>query len=381
MAAARVVLVGAGHAHLHVVEGARRLREAGAEVSLVEPDAFWYSGLATGVLGGRYGPELDRVDPEPLCRRAGVILHRDRAVEADLAGRTLRLVSGRRLPWDFLSLNVGSEVPLERIPGAREHARSVKPIRGLWSLRRTLERRFVGVRGDAAAAEAMADEPRAVVVGGGETGCEVAANLEALADRLGAPLSVVLLTDLPRLLSDRPVRAGRRAARLLRARGIRVLTDRRVVAVEEGGVRTDDGRALRADWVVCAHGLRAPRLVEAMGLPVGREGGLHVGATLQAAGVPGVFGAGDCIDFGPRPLRKLGVHAVRQAPVLLRNLEAALRGTPPRPYEPPDRCLTILNLGRGRGLALWGHLHWLGRGPMWLKDRIDRRFLDRYRPG
>ncbi len=370
MAGTRVVLVGAGHAHLHVVEGARRLQTSGAEVSLVEPDAFWYSGLATGVLGGEYDPELDRVDPEPLCREAGVALHRDRAVTVSLDERTLRLASGELLPWDLLSLNLGSEVPLEGIRGAREHAWSVKPIRDLWALRRTLERRFEA---------RTAGEASAVVVGGGETGCEVAANLEALGGRLGARLEVTLVTDRSRLLRDRPARAGRRTARLLRARGVRVLVERPVVSVEQGAVHTADGRVLRADLVVCAHGLRPPRTVETMGLPVGRDGGLRVGETLQAERFPGVFGAGDCIDFGPRPLRKLGVHAVRQAPVLLRNLDAALRGKPLRPYRPPDRCLAILNLGRGRGLALWGRFHWLGRGPMWLKDRIDRRFLARYR--
>jgi hypothetical protein len=41
----------------------------------------------------------------------------------------------------------------------------------------------------------------------------------------------------------------------------------------------------------------------------------------------------------------------------------------------------ILNLGCGRALAVYGPLHWLGRGSFWLKDRIDRRFLHRYCQG
>jgi NADH dehydrogenase FAD-containing subunit len=75
----------------------------------------------------------------------------------------------------------------------------------------------------------------------------------------------------------------------------------------------------------------------------------------------------------------LGVYAVREAPVLLENLLAAIDNRPATKYEPQKRCLTVLNLGLGYGLALWGGFHWLGPAAMWLKDAIDRRFLSRYR--
>lgn len=376
----RVVLVGAGHAHLHLVAHAARLRAAGAAVHLVDPDAFWYSGLATGMLGGMYGGEEDRVDPAPLCRAAGVTYHPDRTVGVNRAARTLRLASGRTLDWDLLSFNIGSEVPMERIPGAAEHAWSVKPVRNLWALRRRLERAFrAGTR------------LRAVVIGGGETGCEVAANLRALAERRGARIAVTVLASGSRLLERRPARAGRRLARHLRRRGLRLVLGERAAEVTAGEVRTASGTRLSADLAVCATGLRPPAALAAMGLPTGPTGGLAVGPTLEASDLPGVFGAGDCIDFAGRPLPRLGVHAVRQAPVLLHNLEAALRagggsegagpeaetgeGPEPRAYRPPARALAILNLGDDRALALWGPLHWLGRGPLLLKDRIDRRFL------
>ncbi|MDZ7749617.1 MAG: hypothetical protein U5K43_13120 [Halofilum sp. (in: g-proteobacteria)] len=50
---ARVVLVGAGHAHLWVAAKAGALRRRGAEVTLVAPGPTWYWGMATGVLGAR----------------------------------------------------------------------------------------------------------------------------------------------------------------------------------------------------------------------------------------------------------------------------------------------------------------------------------------
>jgi NADH dehydrogenase FAD-containing subunit len=90
---------------------------------------------------------------------------------------------------------------------------------------------------------------------------------------------------------------------------------------------------------------------------------------------PNVFGGGDCIAFAPRPLPRIGVHAVRQAPVLLHNLAASLDGRPLRAYRPQRRALLVLNLGDATALATWGPFVWYGHAAFRLKDRIDRRWL------
>ncbi|QTF91052.1 MAG: hypothetical protein J5F18_11225, partial [Halomonas sp. BM-2019] len=50
----RLLLVGAGHAHLHLLRHAAAFE--GAEVMLVDPGGFWYSGRAAGMLSGRLLP-------------------------------------------------------------------------------------------------------------------------------------------------------------------------------------------------------------------------------------------------------------------------------------------------------------------------------------
>ena len=66
-----VVLVGAGHAHLHIANQAADYVDAGARLILIDPGKFWYSGMATGLLGGRYEPEDDQINPGELIRRRG----------------------------------------------------------------------------------------------------------------------------------------------------------------------------------------------------------------------------------------------------------------------------------------------------------------------
>lgn len=114
-------------------------------------------------------------------------------------------------------------------------------------------------------------------------------------------------------------------------------------------------------------------------LPVDDKGGLYVNKFLQVIGQKDIFGAGDCIALEGHELPKLGVFGVREAPILTHNLLATITGRPLKAYHPQKRYLAILNLGLDQGLATWGPLYWQGRASLWLKDRIDRRFLERYK--
>jgi NADH dehydrogenase FAD-containing subunit len=105
---------------------------------------------------------------------------------------------------------------------------------------------------------------------------------------------------------------------------------------------------------------------------------LIVDQHLRSVAAPEVHGAGDCIAFHGRPLPRVGVYAIRQAPVLFHNLMAAAEGTPPEAFRPQRRYLIIMNLGDETGLAVRGRWYWHGKAAFWLKDWIDRRFLRTY---
>ena len=364
----RLVLLGAGHAHLHVIAHAAALARRGATIVVVAPDDFWYSGLATGVLAGQYEPALDVVDVGALLARAGGRFVRDEAVAVDPAAHRVGLASGETLPYDLLSLDVGSEVPVDALPGGAPHALPVKPLSNLVRLRRALEARWAG-----------GQDARVVVIGGGSSGVEVAAAIQQLGVRRGGSVEVTLLADTDRLLPAIRRGPALRAARELGRRGVRCVTGTRVTSIEADHVRTATGAAYPFDLLVLATGLVPAPVLRHGGLGIDGAGALIVDATLRSVLHPEVFGAGDCIAFEGRALPHIGVHAVKQAPVLLHNLLAALDGGLPRRYRPQRRALLILNLGDGTGLVSWGALAWRGRGAFWLKDRIDRRWLSSVR--
>jgi len=141
------------------------------------------------------------------------------------------------------------------------------------------------------------------------------------------------------------------------------------------------GRPLFADLVVWAPGAAPPPLLAASpGLPLDPAGFLRVRSTLQVEGFDELFAAGDCATLAEHPwVPKAGVYAVRQGPVLDANLRAHLAGAALRPYRPQRVFLALLNLGDRRALAVRRPFVAGGRLAWHLKDRIDRRFVARFR--
>lgn len=364
--ASHLLVVGAGHAHLTLLKNLRRLTGAGIRVTVVSADPWhYYSGMGPGLLSGRYRPAEIRFNVRRMTEERGGSFVAARVTRLAPDERAVFLADGTRLAYDVLSLNTGSQVPFAADPRPGVAVYTVKPIENLLALKADLEQRLA------------AGNPRVVVAGGGPAGVEVAANLEALVRRRRGRARI-LLTAGGRLLERFPAKVGRLAREQLQRRGVEVREGVRVADLRPGGVRLDDGADLAADMLVAAVGTRPSPLFADAGMAVGPDGGLLVDAQLQSVSHPGVFGGGDCICFRPRPLDRVGVYAVRQNPILFHNLEAALRGGSLKPFTPQGVYLLILNMGDGTGIVNRGAWTFSGRLGFWLKDRIDRRFMQAF---
>lgn len=352
-----LLLVGAGHTHLHLIAQAGDLMTAGYRVRVLAPRHFDYSGLASATAAGSVPPDAGRIDVRALARRHDVELVEDTLSGLDLLGRCATTAGGARLEYDVVSLNLGSVASAPGMEVADEVLR-VKPLTDL----ATLDAR-------------LAERPGATVnvVGGGSTGIELAAHL-AVRPGVG---HVRLLEAGLEVGIDLPPRARRRMVRLLTRRGVEVRVDAAVRAVTVDDVRLDGGDALPHDLALLATGLVAPLLVAELGL--GDADGIPVTATLQHVDHPDIYAVGDCAHFTPRPLPRIGVHGVRQGPVLLASLLARAADEPLPTYAPQDRALAVLDLGAGAGLAVRDRLWWYGGSALRLKRWIDRRWLARYR--
>jgi selenide,water dikinase len=222
---------------------------------------------------------------------------------------------------------------------------------------------------------------RVVVVGAGAGGVEVALAVDRRIRAAGARPEVALVEAAPEILPDYAAPVRRRAAGILGRRGLSVTTSRAVDRVERDSVQLADGARLPSDLVVWLAGAAGPRLLARSALPLDARGFLLVDPTLRSTDGSPVWAAGDCAALAEHPeTPKAGVYAVRQGPVLARNLRAAIGVGTPTTYLPQKTFLSLLNTADGKALLRWHRVVSHSRFAWWLKDRIDRRFVRRYRP-
>jgi len=384
----RLLLVGAGHAHLEILR--RLAREPpGVELTVVSPAPLHhYSGMVPGFLQGTYSEEEIAVDVPRLAARSGGRFLAGTAVALDPARRAVHLAGGEEVTYDLVSFAVGSDTAGVEDPAVAGSVQRIKPLARVTRLRERLfdlagggPQPVEGAEGaDGADRAGAAAERRVAVVGGGAAGVEVACAAEKVLASFGPGGRVMIVEAGADILSGYTARCRRRARDILAARGIAVKTASPVAAVRADAVEIAGGGEIASDLTIWLTGAVALPLFQGSGLPLDARGFLLVDGALRSLADPRVFAAGDCGTLADHPdTPKAGVYAVREGPVLWQSLKAALEGGPAPSYRPQKGFLSLLNTADGRALleykGLVSHSRWAWR----LKDAIDRRFLARYR--
>jgi NADH dehydrogenase FAD-containing subunit len=362
-----LVFVGGGHAHLTALSRLRDTVRAGHRVTLIGPSPFhYYSGMGPGLLSGIYRPEEARFHVKKMAEDRGAAFVEGRVTSVDPVRRALLLESGREVRYDVASFNTGSEVPADLFRQGRDgNVFPVKPIENLLEARRMVREASAGGR------------LRAIVVGGGTAGVEIAANLGRLARDTGR-IGTITLVSRSDILGDFPGKARSLARASLARWGIESLEGVAARSISDGVVRLENGAAVEGDLVFVAVGIRPSPLFRNSGLPTGEDGGLLVNDRLQCVGHPELFGGGDCISIEGISLDRVGVYAVRENRILHRNLLAFLEGRALHRFDPGGGYLMILNLGDGTGLFRRKGIAWDGPLAFRLKNHLDRSFMKKF---
>ena len=311
-----VVIVGNGIAG---ASAARHVRKASADarITLVSDEGrqpfartalmYVYMGVLTRAHTHLYA---DRFWDEARVDRVV-----DRAVGLDPARRRLALAEGGAVSYDRLLVATGSRPAIPPWPGA-----DLEGVRGLyhWADLDAMERQTAGIE-------------RAVVVGGGLIGVELAEMLRAR--DLGVTFLVREGSYLPRAFS--PAESALIEAEI-RRHGVDLRMGAEVAEVGGAGGRvvsatTTDGEVFPAQYLGVGTGVRPN--VEWLGGALDHDRGVLVDETMQAS-EEGVYAAGDCAQLRQPPA---GVRAIEPIWYTAR-LQGATAGLGlaghPRPYDP-----------------------------------------------
>ncbi len=355
-----LLLIGGGHAHVHVMASLARDPIPGLAVTLVTPyERQVYSGMLPGWVAGHYALEDCVLPLPPLAAESGIHFLQSSVTHIDPDQSTIMLDDGSSLAFDFASIDTGTQFNPDLIPGAREHALLVRPIEHFITAWQTRRLELAAHHGG-----------EVVVVGGGAAGIELLLGMQH-----ALPHCRFTLISAANTL---PGGVGPRLARILKDRGVTLLGNTAASAIGAKDVTLADGRQVKSDCTIVAIGATAGFLIPAPGLDRDERGFIAVNDCLQSTSHPRIFAAGDCATQIVNPRPKSGVYAVRAGPPLIANIRHALAGLPLQPHTPQSRSLYLISTGDRHAIGSWGNWTWAGKWVWRWKDRIDRAFITRY---
>jgi selenide,water dikinase len=363
-----LVLVGGGHAHVHVLKRLGMRPIPAARVTLIARDIETpYSGMLPGYVAGHYRFDECHIDLMRLARFAGARLIHDEATGLDRAARQVLCRDHPAIRYDLVSLDIGITPRRDDVPGADEHTIAVKPID-----------RFA-MRWEALIGRAQkVPQLRLAVVGGGAGGVELAlAARHRLAALPKGPPEVTLVTR-DALLPSHNQRVRAKFARIFAERGIRVIAGDPVVRVEPGRLVLAGGAVVPFDEALWVTEAAAAAWLAETGLALDENGFVAVDEYLRSPNDDAVFAAGDVAAMRGHPRQKSGVYAVRTGPKLAKILRRALAGQNLRRAVPQRRALALIGTGDAYAIASRGAFAAEGAWLWRLKQWIDRRWMRGY---
>ena len=318
--------------------------------------------MLLGWMAGHYSLSDCKIDLDPLAQAAGVKIIIDHAMGVDANRQFIALSDGTRLDYDFLSLDVGSELNLSWLNALGNRLLPVKPIEA-----------FVQRWPDILAQAAKQKNYQLVVVGGGAAGVEIAFAAQHVFVERAYNATVSLIASEKGILPGHSFCVVKRVRDLLVKRGIK-LHEAHAVGTEQG-VLLGNSQYLHADIVIAATGSSPPYWLETAHLALDEHGYISVDATHQSLSHPNVFAAGDVCARIDCIMPRSGVHAIYVGSVVAHNLITSISGGKFIRYWPRKRSLYLLATGPKHAIASWGAFSAQGDWVWRWKNWIDRRFI------
>ncbi|SPQ95654.1 unnamed protein product (mitochondrion) [Plasmodiophora brassicae] len=331
----RLVVVGTGWAGFRFV---RDVLRSAYDVVVISPrDHFVFTPLLASTTIG----SLEfRAIIEPVRIVGDLRFYEAEVTGVDPAEKTVRCVDSTRVfdneeqsrsftvPYDYLVLAAGAKSQTFGVPGVYEHAMFLKNIADARRIRQRimhcLQRACQPQVGDEERRELLSF----VVVGGGPTSVEFAAELyDFVTEDVGRwygrdivdSIRITVLEAGRTILGSFDRALSEYTVRLFQARDIEVRTGVAVKQVTKRGVELGDGSVVPSNLVVWSTGVAAIPLIQSLNWEHDkRSGRLLVSEYLSVPSAPGVYALGDCAVNEKEPLPCTAQVAQQQAKYLAR---------------------------------------------------------------
>lgn len=363
----RILILGTGFAAVSFVKD---IHLKHYEVIVVAPRNYF---LFTPLLPSTTVGTLEfRSIIEPIrTARRGVQFYQGYCVDVDTERNVARCEGiFKRTPfeiaYDYLVIAVGAESSTFNIPGVKEHAHFLKEIPDARAIRHGIVQCFERAIKPGRTPSDYERLLHFVIVGGGPTGVEFAAELSDFLEedlqRIYPDLIPYVRITLVEAGSEILTAFDRRLREYTRARfarnRIQVRTKSLVKEVRRGEILLDNGETISFGLLVWSTGNGPTPLAHALPFPKER-GRILVDTNLRVKGHENIFAAGDCSVTESAPLPQTAQVALQEGKYLARYFNARAKGRDAGPFAYRHMGMMVY-IGDNRALADLGN--WQGRG-------------------
>lgn len=365
-----LVLIGGGHSHAITLKLFGQNPIPGVKLTLIsDVEQTPYSGMLPGHVAGFYSYQETHINLRDLSEFARGDLIIDKAIGLDFNNKQVICLKNSPIKFDYLSIDIGSTPQIDNIPGAKEYAIPAKPVPQLLQAWEKLLNTI----------KAHPKPINLAIVGGGAGGVELALNMQArLIKEQNNQTKIHLFHREAKLLSSHNDWVSNSLKKILIQRGIKLHLQETVKEVLAHQIICDSGLVLDCNYIFWVTQASAPTWIKNSGLTTDEKGFILVKDTLQSVSHPHIFATGDIATMKNYQRPKAGVFAVRQGRPLFENWRRIILGQPLKTYTPQKNYLALIGTGDKNAIASWGSLGCQSPLLWYLKDQIDRKFMNSF---
>jgi len=371
----RVVIVGGGAGGLELATklGNTLGKKKIAEIILIDAKkTHVWKPLLHEIAAGSLNPDKDELEYLAQAHWHHFKFRYGRVNEVDSKNKTVsieptydidgtEIIPLRKIKYDTLVLSVGSTVNDFNIPGAKEFAVALDTQDQAERFHQKLHNSIL--RAQTQKGSVQPGQLEVVIVGGGATGVELAAELHKATREMTAygldrvnpdrDISIYLVEASKRLLPALPPKISASVESELRKLNVKLFLGERVTKVTKEGIETQSGKKILSSLVVWAAGIKAPEfLSQIKGIETNSIHQIKVESTLQSTSNTDIFAFGDCAACPVKPGSDLLVPpraqaAHQQASMLYKSIKSkVLKPNKALPNYVYKDYGSLVNLGR-----------------------------------
>ena len=365
----KLLLAGAGHAHINLLRRLMAKQPANIEVTLItEQPKTIYSGMLPGWMAGHYNLSDISIDAKSLCKQAGVRFIQQSLAAVKASANQVTTSDNENFDYNVLSLNTGADTDINWLDKQSGYSKNeVIPIRPIYPF---IER-WQQIIDEAN----RSDNYQLAIIGAGAAAVELVLAAQYRLQQINGNNNnhQAYLVCGNNLLPNFNQRFRRKVISQLERHNVKVIYAR-AQGYREGQLHTDTD-TLPIDAVIAATGVTGSAWTQNTDLQTIDGNFIAVNAVQQSVSHDNVFAVGDVATRVDQEMAHSGVHAVFGGAVEAENLLAYLKDKTLKTYRPKNRTLYLLSCGDKYAIGSWGKYSLQGRWVWTLKRHIDKRFV------